>query len=88
MKFTPIRHEDVHLDIFMNQLADTAELIEKAGLSGPQTIEVPTPYSSGFPVDNVPHVDMIDHERQKLNKILQEYVGSLNWLATQTHPDI
>ena len=87
MKSTPIRHEDGHLDICMNQPADTVELIEKASLSGPQTIEAPTPYCSNFPIDNVSHVDMSDHERQKLNKILQEYVGSLKWLATQTRPD-
>ena len=72
----------------MNQPADIAELIKKAGLDGPQTIKSPTPYRSSFPVDTVPHVDIPDHERQKLNKILQEYVGSLNWLATQTRPDI
>ena len=31
---------------------------------------------------------MPQSERDKLNKLLQELVGSMNWLATQTRPDI
>ena len=31
---------------------------------------------------------MSDTERAKLNKTLQEYVESLNWLSTQTRPDL
>ena len=31
---------------------------------------------------------MPPHERDKLNKILQELVGSLNWLLMQTCPNI
>ena len=31
---------------------------------------------------------MPNMEQEKLNKTLQELVGSLNWLSTQTRPDI
>ena len=88
MKFTNTRHDDGHIDIHMNQPADILDLIKKAGLHLPQTNSTPTPYRSGFPVDNIPDIEMSDTERAKLNKTLQEYVGSLNWLSTQTRPDL
>ena len=31
---------------------------------------------------------MPQSECDKLNKLLQELIGSMNWLATQTRPDI
>ena len=88
MKFTNVRHDDGHVDIYMNQPADIEELIKKAGLHMPESLSAPTPYRSGYAVDTVPDIDMTDNERAKLNKLLQEYVGSLNWLATQTRPDL
>ena len=88
IKFTNVRHEDGHLDIYMNQPKDIADLIKKAGLDQPQTLVTSTPYRSGYPVDSVPHVDMPQQDSDKLNKLLQELVGSMNWLSTQTRPDI
>ena len=88
IKFANVRHEDGHLDIYMNQPKDIAELIKKAGLDQPQTLTAPTPYRSSLPVDSVPDLDLPNSERDKLNKLLQELVGSMNWLATQTRPEI
>jgi hypothetical protein len=48
----------------------------------------PTPYRSGHPVDSIPNEDLPLHEKQRLQKQLQKYTGSFNWLATQTRPDI
>ena len=72
----------------MNQPKDITDLIKKAGLDQPQTLTTPTPYRSGYPVDSVPDVDMPQQDRDKLNKLLQELMGSMNWLSTQTIPDI
>ena len=72
----------------MNQPKDISDLIKKVGLDKPQSLTAPTPYRSGFPVDAVPDVDLPQTERDKLNKTLQEITGSMNWLATQTRPDI
>ena len=88
IKFTNVTHPDGHIDIYLNQPKDIADLIKKAGLHHPQTLEVKTPYRSGHPVDTIPHVEMPNSEREKLNKTLQELVGCLNWLSTQTRPDI
>ena len=87
VKFTCTKDNDSHVDIFMNQPADTADLISKAGLASPQTNIPLTPYRSGFPVDIIPHVDIPLPNQEKLNKQLQEYVGSLNWLSNRTRPD-
>ena len=72
----------------MGQPVDTNDLVVKAGLDSPHTSIPSTPYRSGYPVDSVPNIEMSLSEREKLNKTLQEYVGSLNWLANQTRPDI
>ena len=88
IKFTNVKHEDGNIDIYMNQPKDTQDLITKAGLDKPQTITAKTPYRSGLPVDSIPDVPLPDNERASLNKILQEYTGCLNWLSTQTRPDL
>ena len=72
----------------MTQQSDINDLVKKAGLDKLDSLTATTPYRSGFPVDSVPHIDMTMSERQKLNKTLQELVGSLTWLATITRPDI
>jgi hypothetical protein len=88
IKFTNIKHDDGNIDIYMNQPKDTQDLISKAGLDTPQSLSAKTPYRSSFPVDNVPDLDLPDDHRAKLNKLLQEYAGSLNWLSTQTRPNL
>ena len=88
MKFTNIQHDDGHVDIYTNQPADIRDLIKKAGLDMPESLSAETPYRSGYAVDTIPDIEMPDTERVKLNKLLQEYVCSLNWLATQTRPDL
>jgi len=64
------------------------ELIIKAQLKEIATASKETPYRSGHPVHSVPDIDMPTDERQLLNKLLQEYNGSLNWLSCQTRPDL
>ena len=88
VKFTCTRRKDGHVEIFMGQPVDTNDLIVKAGLDSPHTSIPSIPYRSGYPVNSVPDVEMSLGDREKLNKTLQEYVGSLNWLANQTQPDI
>ena len=72
----------------MNQPKDIANLICKAGLRHPQTATTQAPYRSGFPINFIPDIDVPTSEREKLNKLLQELAGSMNWLSTQTWPDI
>ncbi len=76
------------VDIFISQPHDTDQLIELAGLADAATCNKPTPYRSGHPVDAVPDLDLSLAEKEKLTAILRRYVGCLNWLSTQTRPDI
>ena len=72
----------------MNQPKDIANLIKKSGLNQSQTLTTPTPYCSSYLVDSVPKFEMPQQECNKLNKLLQELVGSMSWLSTQRRPDI
>lgn len=83
-----VRHNDGELTVYLDQGHSILNLIAKAGLDKPGTASKKTPYRSGHPVDSIENQEMSEREREKLNKILQEYVGELNWLSTQTRPDI
>ena len=88
VKFTNVIHDDGNVEIYMTQQADVIALVKKVGLDKTDSLTAKTPYRSGYPVDTIPHKDMPLSERHKLNKKLQELVGSLTWLATITRPDI
>ena len=77
-----------NLSIYMNQPTDASDLIQKTNLHNFATKPTPTPYRSGLPIDSVPEIDLPSHERNSLNTTLQELVGSLNWISTQTRPDL
>ena len=47
-----------------------------------------SPYRSGLPIDSIPSVDMSVTDRDKLRLQYQSLVGSLNWLAHTTRPDL
>jgi Reverse transcriptase (RNA-dependent DNA polymerase). len=79
---------DGHLTIHLSQEADINQLLEDNNLHGTTTITKPTPYRSGHPVDTIPHVDMSPTERIELESKLRTIIGSLNWISTQTRPDV
>jgi hypothetical protein len=72
----------------LSQEADIKQLLEDNNLHTATTLTKPTPYRSGHPVDSVPHVDMPHLQRIELESKLRTIVGSLNWISTQTRPDI
>ena len=47
-----------------------------------------TPHRPGYPVDSIPLEDYDNATQAKLAHTLQSLVGSLNWLAISTRPDI
>ena len=73
----------------MNQPKDISELVHKAKkLHHPQTNTPRAPYRSGLQVDLIPDAELPQQDSEKLNKDLEELVDSLNWISTQTRPDI
>jgi hypothetical protein len=47
-----------------------------------------TPYCLGYPIDSVPHEEMLSTNCDKLRLQYQSLVGNLNWLAHTTRPDM
>ena len=48
-----------------------------------------TPYRSGYPVDKVPRQNNLpQHVRDDAEQMLRSIVGSFNWIAMATRPDI
>jgi hypothetical protein len=47
-----------------------------------------TPYRSDFPIDSIPFVEMSSSDQDQLRLKYQSLVGSLNWLAHTTRPNL
>ena len=88
VNFTIKKHQDEHLDIFMNQPNDVDNALQKCKLDTPDSKPAPTPYRSGYPVDAIPDNDLSLQQAIQNNACLQELNGIYNWMATQTRLDI
>ena len=89
IKFTPKRHDKNHVSIKLSQEAFIDTLVELANLDGDGVNEPKSPYRNGLPIDKIPSNKDVGYElQQKHNALLQTLVGSLNWLAISTRPDI
>jgi len=88
IEFTWFHLPDGHLTVDLTQQSFTESLLESLGLPILSTAIYTTPYQSGCSIDSIPHQDMSSEERDKLRLQYQSIVGSLNWLAHTTHPDI
>ena len=88
IKFTPKRHKDGHVSIHLTQEAFVESLVQSIGLDGNAVSEPKTPYRSGLPVDSIKQEDYDPTTQAKMTHLMQTLVGSLNWLAISTRPDI
>ena len=86
IKFQCTKDTNGDVTVFMSQQADITSLITQNNLLDANSVR--TPYRSGYPIDSIPHTHKSPHEQQKYNHTLQEHVGSLNWITSQTRPDI
>ena len=88
VKFTHSIAEDGHVSIHLSQEADIQQLLQDNNLHTTSTITKPTPYRSGHPVDAIPNIAIPPEHRLQLEAKLRTIIGSLNWISTQTRPDI
>jgi len=88
IEFTLHRHDNGHLSVNLMQQSFTENLLETLGLLSNSTSTFTTPYRPGLSIDTIPTIDMPALERDKLRLQYQSLVGSLNWLAHTTRPDI
>jgi hypothetical protein len=88
IEFTWVHHEDGHLSVSLTQQSFSETLIDSMGLKPASILTFTTPYRSGYPIDSVIHTPMNPHDRDVLCLTSQSLVGSLNWLAHTTRPDL
>ncbi len=63
-------------------------MIESLGFTSTSTLTFLTPYGSGNPIDFVVHKNLSSSDRDTLQLSYQSLVGSLNWLAHTTRPNL
>jgi hypothetical protein len=88
IEFSWVHHEDGNLSIHSTQQSFSESLLESLGFDHLSTSTFHTPYCSGLPVDSVRHEDMSSSDHDALRLAYQSLLGSLNWLAHTTRPDL
>jgi len=82
------RHTDGHLSVCLTQQSFTETLFDSLGLQSSSVSSFTTPYLLGLVIDSIPHHEMDSENHDKLCLQYQSLVGSLNWLAHTTQPDL
>ncbi len=72
----------------MTQQSFIENLLDNVGFSSDNQSTYTTPYQSGLSIDSIPTVPMLVPDRDTLRLRYQSLVGSLNWLAHMTRPDL
>jgi hypothetical protein len=88
IEFTWVHDADGNLSVSLTQQSFSEMLIKSLGLDKASFSTFPTPYRSGHPIDSVVHTQMNPEDRDALCLSYQSLVGSLNWLAHTTRPDL
>lgn len=88
IEFTWYKLPDGHLSVNLTQQSFSESLLDSLALPILSTSLYTTPYQSGRSIDSIPDQNMSSEERDQLRLQYQSIVGSLNWLAHTTRPDI
>jgi len=83
-------HHDGHLSVLLSQKAFAQNLVERHRLGSVNYNPRVSPYRSGCPIDSFPSakVDENDKHFVRRRQAYRSLVGGLNWLATNTRPDL
>ncbi len=87
-EFTWFEHPDGHLTVTLTQQSFTETLLDSLHIEHVRQSTFLTPYRSDCCIDSIPHESMTATARNALRLQYQSLVGSLNWLAHTTRPDI
>jgi hypothetical protein len=88
IEFTWKYHLDGHLYVSLTQQSFIETLLESLGISMDNVSTYTSPYRANCPIDSKPFQEMSAADRDRLQLCYQSLVGSLNWLAHTTCPDI
>jgi hypothetical protein len=87
-EFSWIIHEDGHVTVSLTQQSFIETLIDSLGIQSTHHAHFTTPFRSGYVIDAIVHEDMSSDACDALRLQFQSIVGSLNWLAHTTRPDL
>jgi hypothetical protein len=88
IEFTWNELPDGHLCVSLTQQSFVESLLDSLNISVDVISTYTSPYHSGVNIDSIPCQDMNSIDRDRLRLQYQSLVGSLNWLAHTTRPDI
>jgi hypothetical protein len=88
IEFNWVHHSNGHVSVSLTQQSFAETLVESQHLMVASTSTFITPYRSGLPIDAIPHQGMSFSDRDTLRLQYQSLVGSFNWLAHTTRPDL
>jgi len=77
-----------HLTVSLTQQSFIESLLESLDITIEGTSTCSSPYKSGQHIDSIPSISMSSKDQDQLCLKYQSLVGSLNWLAHTTTPDI
>lgn len=89
--FTWLTLPDGNLSVHLSQVAFAQNLVERYRQNNINPNPRATPYRSGLPIDSIQGTTpdkMTDPSFIRLREQYQSIVGSLNWLATNSRPDL
>jgi len=88
IEFTWQYSSDGHLQVTLSQQSFIEALLDSLNIHVNTTSTFTSPYRAGMSVDMIPHQDLSSSDRDHLRLQFQSLVGSLNWLAHTTRPDL
>jgi hypothetical protein len=88
IEFSWCHHDDGNLSVSLTQQSFAENLADSVNYSTASTLTFVTPYHSGFLMESIPESTLSSHEQDHLHLHYQSLVGSLNWLAHTTRPDL
>ena len=85
IEFTWYHHPDGNVSVNLTQQSFVEMLLDNLELNSDTVSSFTTPYCPGISIDSIP-ISLISTSKLRLK--YQSIVGSLNWLAHTTQPDI
>ncbi len=86
--FSWIHHDNGNISVSLTQQSFAENLVDSVNYTTATTSTFTTPYRSGLALDLIPASTLSSSEQDKLCLQYQSLVGSLNWLAHTTRPDL
>jgi hypothetical protein len=80
--------ENGELHITLTQQSFIENLLDSLDISSESQSTFTTPYVSGVSIDSIPMVSMSASDQDRLRLQYQSLIGTLNWLAHTTRPDL